>query len=188
MIDSLDPIFWQLIWSKTFFGGNKGSKLRVEVIKLIMWIHTQNKCQKYKKQWYHCREWQNSKSLNCWLCHSKKILLNGSSMNVSSCKFGIFWPLYLFHLPLYTLFCIQMVESCLIAKCSGIWMPFEYQTKFNVVFRLYFENRTGIQLVVRILDHPLNTAFVKVHYSDGSVIQMSGFQIQLYLHLASASK
>ena len=127
LIDSLDPIFWQLIWSKTFFGGKKGSKLRVEVNKLIMWTHTQNKCQKYKKHWYHCREWQNSKSLNCWLCHSKKILLNGSSMNVSSCKFGIFLtPLSVSFTPLYTVLYSngRKLSDCQMFRyLNAIWIP-----------------------------------------------------------------
>ena len=70
-----------------------------------------------------------------------------------------------------------MVESCLIAKWSVIWMPFEYRTKFCPVFRPPFIYRTGIWMGAWILNYHLdtghlNTRQVKVHYSDVSVIQI----------------
>ena len=39
-----------------------------------------------------------------------------------------------------------MVESCPITVWSNIWMPFEYCTKFSLVFRPPFEYRTSIQI------------------------------------------
>ena len=36
-----------------------------------------------------------------------------------------------------------MLESCMISKWSGIWIPFKYHTKFSLVFRPPFEYRTS---------------------------------------------
>ena len=75
-----------------------------------------------------------------------------------------------------------MVKSCPIAKWSVIWMPFEYRTKFSLIFRPPFEYRTGIQMVVWIRNYHLNTwhlnnGQVKVRYSDVSIIKMFVIQI-----------
>ena len=56
-------------------------------------------------------------------------------------------------------------------------MPFEYQTKFSLVFRPPFEYRTGIWMVDWIPNYHLNTGQVKVCYSDVFVIQMFVIQI-----------
>ena len=61
-------------------------------------------------------------------------------------------------------------------------MPFEYPTKFSLVFRPPFEYLTGIQMVVWIPNYHLNTGHlntgqVKVCYSDVSAIQVFVSQI-----------
>ena len=43
---------------------------------------------------------------------------------------------------------IQILDNLNISDKSGIQMPFEYPTKFSLVFRAPFDYRTSIQMLV----------------------------------------
>ena len=93
-----------------------------------------------------------------------------------------------------------MVESCPTTKRSGIWMPFEYQTKFSLVFRSTFEYRTSeyhtsessifrcfrysdVSIILKLFDWPdcrCNFGFFGILFSPRSCRIIWSFDVKFF--------